>query len=46
MSAQESGAATRTRNKTYNLIRFVEASLSKALCMQTSIEDTERDGYP
>ncbi|WP_019749878.1 MULTISPECIES: hypothetical protein [Rhodococcus] len=46
MSAKESGAATRTRNKNYNLIRFVEASLSKTLCMQTSIEDTERDGYP
>ena len=35
MSGQESGAATGTRDKDYNLIWFVEASLSNALRMQT-----------
>jgi hypothetical protein len=44
MSGQESGAATGTRDKDYNLIWFVEASLSNALRMQTYIDDAERDG--
>ncbi|MGG7105034.1 hypothetical protein [Rhodococcus sp. 24CO] len=44
MSGQESGAVTGTRDKDYNLIWFVEASLSNALRMQTYIDDAERDG--
>lgn len=44
MSGLESGAATGTRDKDYNLIWFVEASLSNALRMQTYIDDAERDG--
>lgn len=44
MSGQESGAATGTRDKDYNLIWFVEAPLSNALRMQTYIDDAERDG--
>ncbi|WP_209448201.1 hypothetical protein [Rhodococcus qingshengii] len=44
MSGLESGAATGTRDKDYNVIWFVEASLSNALRMQTYIDDAERDG--
>ncbi|MFI5436640.1 hypothetical protein ACHMZP_33375 [Rhodococcus baikonurensis] len=44
MSDQEPGAATGTRDKDYDLIWFVEASLSNALRMQTYIDDAERDG--
>lgn len=44
MSGLESGAAMGTRDKDYNLIWFVEASLSNALRMQTYIDDAERDG--
>lgn len=44
MSGLESGAATGTRDKDYNLIWFVEASLSNALRMQTYIDHAERDG--
>jgi len=44
MSGLESGAATGTRDKDYNVIWFVEASLSNALRMQSCIDDAERDG--
>jgi len=44
VSDQESGAATGTSDKDYDLIWFVEASLSNALRMQTYIDDAERDG--
>ncbi len=44
MTGQETGSHTGTRDKDYNLIWFVEASLSNALRMQTYIEDAERDG--
>ncbi|MGG7105151.1 hypothetical protein [Rhodococcus sp. 24CO] len=44
MADQESGAVTGTQDKDYNLIWFVEASLSNALRMQTYIDDAERDG--
>ena len=43
MSGLESGAATGTRDKDYNVIWFVEASLSNALRMQSCIDDAERD---
>jgi hypothetical protein len=42
--ATEGGEVTGTRDKDYNLIWFVEQSLSNALRLQTYIEDAERDG--
>jgi len=42
--ATEAGEVTGTRDKDYNLIWFVEQSLSNALRLQTYIEDAERDG--
>jgi hypothetical protein len=42
--ATESGEITGTKDKDYNLIWFVEQSLSNALRLQTYIEDAERDG--
>jgi hypothetical protein len=44
MSAQETGEITGTKDKDYNLIWFVEQSLSNALRMETYVEDAERDG--
>jgi hypothetical protein len=44
MSDEETGAVTGTKDKDYNLIWFVEASLSNALRMETYIHDAERDG--
>jgi hypothetical protein len=44
MSGEETGDVTGTRDKDYNLIQFVEASLSNALRMETYIQDAERDG--
>jgi hypothetical protein len=40
----EGGEVTGTKDKDYNLIWFVEQSLSNALRLQTYIEDAERDG--
>jgi hypothetical protein len=40
----ETGDITGTKDKDYNLIWFVEQSLSNALRLQTYIEDAERDG--
>lgn len=42
--SEETGTVTGTKDKNYNLIWFVEASLSNALRLQTYIEDAERDG--
>jgi hypothetical protein len=42
--ATEGGEITGTKDKVYNLVWFVEQSLSNALRLQTYIEDAERDG--
>jgi hypothetical protein len=42
--ASETGEITGTKDKDYNLIWFVEQSLSNALRLQTYIEDAEREG--
>ena len=42
--ASETGDITGTKDKHYNLIWFVEQSLSNALRLQTYIEDADRDG--
>ena len=42
--ASEAGEVTGTKDKDYNLIWFVEQSLSNALRLQTYIEDAEREG--
>ncbi|MES4908616.1 MULTISPECIES: hypothetical protein [unclassified Streptomyces] len=39
----ETGEATGTRDKDYNLVWYVEACLSNALRMETYIQDAERD---
>jgi len=41
---EEAGQSTGTKDKDYNLIWFVEQSLSNALRLQTYIDDAERDG--
>ena len=42
--ATEAGKITGTKDKDYNLVWFVEQSLSNALRLQTYIEDADRDG--
>ncbi len=42
--ASEAGEVTGTKDKDYNLIWFVEQSLSNALRLQTYVEDAEREG--
>jgi hypothetical protein len=42
--ATEAGEITGTKDKDYNLVWFVEQSLSNALRLQTYVEDAERDG--
>ena len=42
--AEEAGQQTGTKDKDYNLIWFVEQSLSNALRLESYIEDAERDG--
>jgi hypothetical protein len=42
--ATEAGEVTGTKDKDYNLIWFVEQSLSNALRLQTYIEDAQREG--
>jgi hypothetical protein len=42
--ATEAGEVTGIKDKDYNLIWFVEQSLSNALRLETYIEDAERDG--
>jgi hypothetical protein len=44
MATQETGDVTGTKDKDYNLIWFVEQSLSNALRLETYIRDAERDG--
>jgi hypothetical protein len=43
-NGEESGQVTGTKDKTYNIIWFTEASLSNALRLETYIQDAERDG--
>jgi LPS O-antigen subunit length determinant protein (WzzB/FepE family) len=43
-SIQETGSATGTKDKLYNLIWFTEQSLSNALRLEEYIQDAERDG--
>ena len=42
--ATEAGEVTGTKDKDYNLIWFVEQSLSNALRLETYIEDAQREG--
>jgi hypothetical protein len=41
---QEAGQTTGTKDKDYNLIWFVEQSLSNALRLESYVEDAEREG--
>jgi hypothetical protein len=43
-SAQETGSATGTKDKDYNVIWFTEQCLSNALRLESYIQDAERDG--
>jgi hypothetical protein len=42
--ATETGGITGTKDKTYNVIWFVEQCLSNTLRLETYVEDAERDG--
>jgi hypothetical protein len=42
--ASETGAVTGTKDKTYNVIWFVEQCLNNALRLETYVGDAERDG--
>ena len=44
MATEETGQATGTKDKDYNLIWFTEQSLSNALRLDSYVEDAERDG--
>ncbi|MEV0675107.1 hypothetical protein AB0I60_01150 [Actinosynnema sp. NPDC050436] len=44
MSTSETGQATGTQDKDYNIIWFVEACLSNALRLENYISDAERAG--
>ena len=43
-SSDETGQATGTKDKDYNLIWFTEQCLSNALRLENYIKDAERDG--
>jgi hypothetical protein len=43
-SSTETGNASGTKDKTYNLIWYTEACLDNALRLETYISDAERDG--
>jgi hypothetical protein len=43
-STAETGTATGTKDKDYNLIWFTEACLSNALRLEDYIQDADRDG--
>jgi hypothetical protein len=43
-STEETGGATGTKDKDYNLIWFTEQCLSNALRLEGYIQDAERDG--
>ena len=40
----EGADVTGTKDKNYNLLWFTEQSLSNALCLETYIQDAEREG--
>jgi hypothetical protein len=42
--SQETGQATGTKDKDYNLLWFTEQCLSNALRLETYIQDAEREG--
>jgi hypothetical protein len=42
--ASEAGTITGTKDKTYNVIWFVEQCLSNTLRLETYVADAERDG--
>ena len=42
--ASEAGQVTGTKDKTYNIIWFVEQCLDNTLRLETYIQDAERDG--
>ncbi len=44
MAPEEGGEITGTKDKDYNIIWFVEQSLSNALRLETYIQDAEREG--
>jgi hypothetical protein len=44
ISTQETGGATGTKDKDYNLIWFTEQCLSNALRLENYIQDAEREG--
>jgi hypothetical protein len=44
VSTTETGHATGTKDKDYNIIWFTEACLSNALRLETYIQDAEREG--
>ncbi len=44
MTTEGGGAVTGTRDKDYNLVWFVEASLSNALRLATYIRDADESG--
>jgi hypothetical protein len=43
-STQETGGTTGTKDKTYNIIWFVEQCLSNTLRLEDYIQDADRDG--
>ena len=43
-STQETGHATGTKDKDYNLIWFTEQCLSNALRLESYVQDAEREG--
>ncbi len=44
MAPEEGGEITGTKDKDYNIIWFVEQSLSNALRLETYIQDADREG--
>jgi hypothetical protein len=42
-ASTETGAATGTKDKTYNILWFAEACLSNVLRLETYVQDAERD---
>jgi hypothetical protein len=42
--SSETGQVTGTKDKTYNIVWFVEQCLSNTLRLETYIQDAERDG--
>ena len=44
MATQETGELTGTKDKSYDIVWFVEQCLSNTLRLETYIQDAERDG--